>query len=218
MPKTAVVSNGTKALVVAEEIIDLQRIAREEITVRVVGTAPLIVHQFGAKARQEMLDKGTTKAKAKKAPRDPKQAFEESLYRLPEDGYGFPAVGFKAAIVDAARHFPNSGLTMVALKVAIFVVGEGPQSLVPILGSEPTMREDYVRINNGLSTDLRFRGQFSPWHVNLKIRFLPTLLSRRSVVALVDAAGFGGIGEWRPASKMSKTGSYGTFQVDGDAS
>jgi hypothetical protein len=214
--KTAIATNGSIQL--AEEVIDLQRIAREEITVRVIGTAPLIVHRFDEKARQEMLDKGTTQAKAKKPPRDPQAAFEASFYRLPDGRYGFPAVGFKAAIVDAARHFPNSGLTMVALKVAIFVVGEGPDSLVPILGAEPTRRDDYVRINNGLSTDLRFRGQFMPWHADLKIRYLPTLLSRRSVVALVDAAGFGGIGEWRPASKMSKTGSYGTFQVDSDAS
>jgi len=29
----------------------------------------------------------------------------------------------------------------------------------------------------------------------------------------VDAAGINGVGEWRPASKESNTGSYGTWQV-----
>ena len=32
--------------------------------------------------------------------------------------------------------------------------------------------------------------------------------------ALVDAAGIGGVGEWRPTSPKSATGSYGTFRVD----
>jgi hypothetical protein len=38
------------------------------------------------------------------------------------------------------------------------------------------------------------------------------MLSAESVIAIVDAAGLGGVGEWRPSK--AKTGLYGTFEVD----
>lgn len=192
--------------------IQLERIGRQEMSIDVKGTAPLIVNRFSEKARQMMLDAQMGKTRTKKAPKDPEELYQASLFRLPDGGFGFPATGFKAAVVGAARYF--DGITMTALKSGLFVMGEGPEQLVPINGT-PEMREDNVRNASGVA-DIRFRGQFTEWSTTLRILYIPVLLTAESVVALVDAAGFGGVGEWRPNSPKSHTGMYGTFAVVGE--
>jgi hypothetical protein len=44
--------------------------------------------------------------------------------------------------------------------------------------------------------------------------YLPDVMSLDTIVALVDAGGFVGLGEGRPGSRLSQTGTWGTFQVD----
>ena len=46
----------------------------------------------------------------------------------------------------------------------------------------------------------------------LLIEFVPSVLSVDSVVSLVDAAGIGGVGEWRPTAPK-RNGDYGRFAV-----
>ena len=62
------------------------------------------------------------------------------------------------------------------------------------------------------TADLRYRAEYFPWSADVYVNFVPSLLSPDSVLALVDAAGLGGIGEWRPSK--AKTGIFGTFRVD----
>jgi hypothetical protein len=211
--------------------ISLKRIGRNLALVPIVGTAPLIVHQFGAKARGIMLaaQMGET---VEREPKNPEQLYLDSMYPLPEGPkgevrWGFPAVAFKASIVGAARHFKGSKLTMELLKTSIFVQGEGSDMLVPLHAelvdevgkliekpgySVPSMREDTVRNQTGVA-DIRFRGSYNPWAAILPVVYISGQMSLSSLVNLVDAAGLGGVGEWRPSSKMSKTGVYGTFYV-----
>jgi hypothetical protein len=150
------------------------------------------------------------KARVKKAPKDPEANFQRSMHRL-GDGYGFPAVGFKAATIGAARYF--EGIAMTELRRALYFLGEGPDQLVRLDCSEPKMREDVVRIG-GKTADLRHRAQFDEWRATLRIMYLPSMLTLDSLAALVDAGGMNGIGEWRPGKADS--GSYGTYQVVGD--
>lgn len=188
--------------------INIQRIGRSRADIQVEGTAPYISNRFPEKAKQMMLDKQQGK-KTVKEPKDIEAAYERSLYHLPGDRYGHPATAFKAAIVDAARFFDK--ITMEDLKRIILVEGEGPEMLVPIDGT-PKMREDAVRNATGVA-DLRYRGEFWPWRATLQITYVRNMFVLESLIALVDAAGIGGIGEWRPASKKAKTGVYGTFRV-----
>ena len=74
------------------------------------------------------------------------------------------------------------------------------------------MREDTVRVGMG-TADLRYRAQYFPWSVDLVIEYPPSQISIESIVALVDAGGIGGVGEWRPSSPKGATGSYGTWSV-----
>lgn len=202
---TTTVSNNGTAPVAA---INLERIKRDVIEVPIVGTAPLIVHRFDEKAKQIMLEAQQTKTRKKKEAKDPVADFERSMHRLADGGHGFPAVGFKAAIVDAARLY--DGVKMTELKAALHVIGEGNEQLVRLAAADPRMREDSVRVGMG-TADLRYRAQYDEWAAVLTIRYIPSQISAASVVALVDAAGLGGIGEWRPSK--AKTGIYGTFEV-----
>lgn len=188
--------------------IQLKPIERGTTVIPIVGTAPLIVHRFDEKAKEMMLQAQQTKTRAKKEPKNPVGDFERSMYRFPDGGHGFPAVGFKAAMVDAARLF--DGVKMTELRAALHVVGEGLDQLVRIIGDEPRMREDTVRVGMG-TADLRYRAEYTEWSAELVVNFIPSMISVESVVAIVDAAGLGGIGEWRPSK--AKTGIYGTFQV-----
>jgi hypothetical protein len=195
----------------SDAAVQIDKIAAETILVPVRGTTPLIVHRWDAKAKQQMLDSQQGR-KTHKQIRDPQADYEASLYRT-DNGYGFPTLGFKSAIVGAARFYGKS-VTMTSLRQFLFMVGvpsaDRTQILTPIFG-EPKMREDMVRV--GMGTDLRYRAEFVDWSAVLTVTYVTTALSRESVLSLVDAAGLGvGVGEWRP----EKRGQNGTFAVDQD--
>jgi hypothetical protein len=62
--------------------------------------------------------------------------------------------------------------------------------------------------------DLRYRNYFFPWKAVLNIRFISDAIDADSILALVDAGGRGGVGDWRPSSPKSATGTYGQYRVD----
>jgi hypothetical protein len=215
--------------------INIQRIAAKAIRVPVVGTAPLIVHNWSKKAKQQMLDAQQGKRKVKEV-RDPEADYNASFYRIgvPEAGerqrYGFPVLGFKAATISAAR-FYGKDVTMTMLKQCLFFRGvmtaADNQQLVEIdyewddeMASlalddprrNPHMREDVVRLGQG-STDLRYRAEFFPWRAELVVTYVESALSQDSVLSLIDSGGMGvGVGEWRP----QRGGQYGTYEIAED--
>lgn len=190
--------------------ISLKRLSRVVYEIPVRGTSPLIVNRWSEKAKAMMLEAQQSTARPKKEPKDPVANFEASKYMLEDGRHGFPATGFKAAIVHAARMF--EGVTQVGLKQIILVEGEGPEQLVPIDFGEVTMREDTPRNASGVA-DLRYRAQYHPWSALLRVRTVAGQIDEASLIALVDAAGVGGVGEWRPTSPKSATGTYGTFEI-----
>lgn len=192
------------------EVISLTPIKRQTVLVPIEGITPLLVHRFSEKAKKQMLDdQDKTKAKTKRPPQDPEAEYNAARYIMDANRDGFPAVGFKAAIVGAARLF--DGISMTALKQAIYVTGEGAEQLVHIVGT-PEMREDVTRVGMG-TANLRYRPVYTPWSALLTVNFVPSMINESSVLALVDAAGMGGVGEWRPSAPKSATGSYGQFRV-----
>lgn len=194
-----------------DEGIKVDQLEAETLRVPIVGTAPLIMHRFSEKARKIMLDAMQGK-KAPRQPKDPEAEYEDAIHWLDDTRYGFPCIGFKAATVGAARFYGN-GVKMTELRQSMFFRGEmgksDNQQMFPITG-EPIMREDVVRVARG-GSDLRYRPEFPEWSSELTIVYVKSMLTRDSVVSLVDAGGLGGgIGEWRP----SKSGDFGTYQVD----
>lgn len=205
-------SNGTKHHDETEVTFKLSRLERQTFVVPIRGTSPLIVNRWSEKAKEMMLQAQQTKARAKKDPKDPILNFEASKYRLADGRDGFPSTAFKAAIVHASRLF--EGITQVLVKQTVLVIGEGHEQLVPLDYGEVTMREDTPRNASGVA-DLRYRAQYWPWAVDLHVRCIGGQFDISSIMSLVDAAGIGGVGEWRPTSPKSATGTFGTFEVVG---
>jgi hypothetical protein len=206
-------SNGAAAQLV------IPPINAERLLVPIVGTAPLILHKFSEKAKRVMLN-NMQGVRQPKEPRNPEQDYMEAFYRhdptdeYPEGQPGQPVIAFKAATVASARLFPKN-VTMTMLKQCLFFTGEfsvreGMQ-LVRIEGT-PRMREDVVRVGNG-GTDLRYRPCFNEWSTTLTVTYIRSMLTRESVLSLIDAGGLGvGVGEWRP----ERNGDSGTFRIDFD--
>lgn len=201
----------------SDSAVEIDRLAAETIIVPIIGTSPLIVHNFSDKSKRQMLEAQQGKKKVKEI-RDPQAEYLASFYRIAdEDGgdrYGFPVTAFKAATVGAAR-FYGKDVSMTALRQFIFFRGiltkADSQQLVEIHG-EPRMREDVVRLGGASrSTVLRYRAEFTEWTTDLTITYVTSSISRNSVLSLLDAGGMGiGVGEWRP----EKRGEFGTYMVD----
>jgi hypothetical protein len=193
--------------------VKINKIQATTMMVPIKGTTPLIVHNFSAKSRQMMLDA----MQGRKAPaqrKDPEAEYQDAFYRMEDNSPGFPAIGFKAATVSAAR-FYGKNVKMTELRQFIFMPGifssRDPLMLVKING-DPVMREDTVRVGMG-KADLRYRPMFPQWSATLKVIFVTNMLDLESVLSLIDAGGMGvGVGEWRP----ERRGEFGSYEVDRD--
>lgn len=197
--------------VVVPKIVQLRRIEDMVLQVGVEGVTPVIPHRWSEKAIRQMAEKQQSsagRARQIREPKNPEQEAHDSCYWLGEEG-AMPAVCFKAAMVGACRFF--DGLTMTLAKLLFYVEGEGPEQLIAIKGDRQR-REDTPR-NSGGVPDLRYRYQFFPWSAQLRVHYLPSMIDPDSVIALLDAAGKGGVGDWRPSSPKSATGTYGQFRV-----
>jgi len=197
----------------ANATISLTRIRREIAEIEVRGTAPLIVHRWSEKARQMMLDAQQGK-KNPKQPKDPNVDFETSMYRFEDGGHGFPIMAFKSATVKGGARLFGKAVKMTELRQLCTFLSDGlctdGTQLTRIISDAPIMREDMVRVGMG-TADIRYRAEYRNWSAVLRIEYVPSVIDLSSVVALVDAGGTNGIGEWRP----EKSGSYGTFEVVG---
>jgi hypothetical protein len=209
---SATTTNGAAATQ-PEVTIKLEPLAVATYEIPIIGITPLIPHKWGAKALRLMRESQSgPKAKAKREPKVAEQEAEDATYRLDDGRPGMPATAFKAAIADAARFF--DGITIVQAKQAFFVEGEGPEQLVAIDG-ESYVREDTPRNATGVA-DLRYRRCFTDWRTTLRVTFVTSAIDLSSVLSLVNAAGLGGVGDWRPSSPKSKSGTFGRFAVDLD--
>lgn len=189
---------------VAEQI-DVPALRIGELRMTIVGDSRLVTHKWSEKALKEIADKQAGRAIEKKAPKNPKQECEDATYRMPNDKPAVPSIQFKKSAVNACRYV--DGITMVQARGAFHVIGE----LVPIQGSKGSMRLDPVRIFGGKS-DLRYRPEYLPWKVELRIRYNSRAITAEKLVHLFNHAGFGcGVGENRPEKSG---GDWGMFHVE----
>lgn len=193
-----------------EAALVVQRVGRETLLVPIRGTAPLVTNRFPEKAKRQMLDAMRGQKKLKVA-KDPQAEYEAAFYRLKDGAPAFPALGFKQATVGAAR-FYGKDISMKGLTLFCFFsgeIGEDGHQYIRINGSDPEMREDVVKV--GISGhDLRYRPQFSEWTATLEVTYITGVLSRDSMISLIEAGGMVGVGEWRPERK----GDFGTYEID----
>jgi|OpeIllAssembly_1097287.scaffolds.fasta_scaffold00953_2 hypothetical protein len=207
-----------------QSAVSLKRIERSVALIEIEGTASLIVHQWSEKARRMMLEAQQGK-KSPKVAKDPKQDFLDSMYRFagtdrsvidPLSSHGIPTMALKAATVKGGSRAFGKSVKMTELRQSLIFLPDGlgddglQLTRLDITG-EPEMREDMVRVGMG-TADIRFRAEYRTWKAMLRVEFLPNIIDLDSIVALVDAGGMNGVGEWRP----EKNGAFGTYRVVGE--
>jgi hypothetical protein len=188
--------------------IVIPRPDRRQMAVRVKGTTPLICNKFSEKMKEQIQQKKGQQPKQKKGKSDPQAEYRASMYELGRGRYGFKANAFKLAMIEACRFV--DGLPMTIAKGAFHVLGD----MVEIKG-KPTMRTDTVRVppKRG-GADLRYRGEFKKWNVELSLVFDANVISGEQLANLCAAAGWHiGVGEQRPSAPM-KPHNNGMWDVD----
>jgi hypothetical protein len=205
-----------------EVVVQIPKIEIQQLQVKIIGDAPLIVHKWSEKAKKEILDKQMKKASKGKEAKDPEMDFYHSMYWLNDideetatkDDYakliksgdarfGFPSVAFKACAVNAGY---QQGI--LAKKTTARGAFHIQSEFVEIFG-KPYMREDMVRVGMG-TADIRYRGEYRDWYAILNIAYNKNAISADQIINLINMGGFAnGVGEWRP----EKDGQFGTFHV-----
>lgn len=181
-------------------------------TIRVTldGISPLLVNKFSEKAKTEMAEKHSKKAKNKKGARDPVAEYKASLYLMPgkKTEYGMPTSGIKNCAVSSCRFI--EGFPMTLARGAFHVLDDG-SGLIKINNGKPVMDERIVRIGGFKKVAMtRYRGRFDTWSVTFDIRYNSGVISAEQLLNLYENAGFSvGLCEFRP----EKNGSYGMFNV-----
>lgn len=179
----------------------------QQIAVQIIGNTPLIVNKFSEKAKTQMLEKQMKKATKGKEAKNPEEMYLNSIYWFADKKRtGFPAVGFKAAMVRAAKQI---GMIMTDTRGMFHVVAD-EGDLIEIIGKH-RIREDMVRLQSGVA-DVRFRAEYPEWSATVNIQYNATVISDEQLTDLLKIAGFScGIGEWRP--EKSNSGSFGLFRL-----
>lgn len=193
-------------------IITIPGVTTEKMTTLIVGTAPLIVNKFSEKAKQQILDAQMKRAKTGREAKDPVANFNAARHRLADGTDGVPAGGLKAAIVDGFGK--DTGVFVSRAKGGIRVSPDcKATNLIRIITPhEPRMREDLVRNESGV-VDIRHRPEYWPWAMLIEVEYLPTVASQGQVLQAIAKSGFTtGLCEWRPSSKESKSGTFGTWR------
>jgi hypothetical protein len=188
-----------------ETLVTLLPLEKRSMLITLKGDSPLLVHKFGERQKEAILNKQTRKSSVKKA-RDPLSEIEECIYRMEDGQEGFPTIAFKIAMVEVAPYLP--GLDKKKLRGAVHMIGD----LTPITFKKRVVNESTVKINRGMSGEVRFRPEYKDWSCQLRIDFNESLVSPDQIINALNYAGFHiGVGDWRPQC----SGSYGRFSVKG---
>src|ERR1700733_6833815 len=182
------------------------------------GVAPLVIHRFSAKTKEQMKQKMEEgKSASSKKNREPKSTdttYEEARYKHKDGGDGFHAASLRNAMISACRLV---GFKMTLAKLSVFVEADGwdylePQiPLIRIYGT-PTKQEDMARVETG-QPYVTVRAAYHDWSAKVRVRFDADQFSLQDVANLLSRVGMQvGLGEGRPDSKNSAGMGWGLFE------
>lgn len=194
-----------KSKSVSVEVIEF---SIRQVTIPIIGISPLIVHAWSEKSKKMISDKQAGKAKNKKHEiRNPEEEYEAAKHLSVSGWEGFPAAGFKAAMIRGAKMI---GMVMKDTQQAFFINAECEETQLVRIHGESRMRTDMVRVGMG-SSDIRYRPEYPDWYAELNIEFNEGIISIDQIHQLVKAAGYGcGVGEMRPEKGKFN---YGRFKL-----
>lgn len=207
-------------------------IGREVVTIRppnfqyaefrIKGTAPLVIHRFSAKTKNEMKAKMEAgKSSGSKKIREAKNTddtYNEARYISKEGWDGFHAGAIRSAMISACR-LVNFKMTLA--KLSIFVEADGwdatePQiPLIRIIG-KPTKQEDMARVETG-QPYVTVRAAYHGWGAKIRFRWDADQFNIRDISNLLSRVGLQvGLCEGRPDSKNSVGMGWGLFVIEGE--
>jgi len=185
----------------------------------IVGDAPLVIHRFSAKTKEQMKQKmeagKTAGSKKNREAKSTDELYEEARYISEEGWDGFNVAALRAAMISACRLV---GFKMTLAKLSLFVESQGvdakePQfGLIKIIG-KPTKQEDMARVETG-QPYVCVRAAYLKWAAKVTIRWDNDQFTLTDVANLLARVGLQvGIGEGRPDSKNSAGMGWGLFSV-----
>ena len=188
--------------------------------VKIIGTAPLVVHN-GAAGLDTSDPRNIEKAKIAKKKASDRTAKDNSRIRELEcqtslylDDSGRPTFiesGLRSVIEAAARKLkqgPQVREGLVVESVDKFEYDESMGTTAEELGVSAQFVTGVVVQRNRL---LRTRAKFDEWAITFTVEADPELVDQQQLATWLDIAGRRlGIGDWRP----QKSGRYGRFSLD----
>ncbi|HUD75318.1 MAG TPA: hypothetical protein VMQ76_09625 [Terracidiphilus sp.] len=184
------------------------------------GVAPLVIHRFSTKTKNEMkLKMETGKAASSKKTREAKdsnETFNEGRYISPEGWDGFQAGAIRNALISACRLV---GFKMTLAKLSLFVEADGwdktePQIPLIRIHGKAVKQEDMARVETG-QPYVTIRPAYHDWKAKISIRWDGDQFTLADVTNLLSRVGMQvGIGEGRPDSKNSAGMGWGLFEIE----
>lgn len=184
------------------------------------GTAPLVIHRFSSKTKEEMklkMEAGDKKgAKKVRIARSTDDLYNEARYISKEGWDGFHAGAIRNAMISACRLVD---FKMTIAKLTIFVEPDGWDAkerqipLIRIIG-KPVKQEDMARVETG-QPYVTVRAAYHDWGAKIKIRWDADQFSLNDVSHLLLRVGQQvGLCEGRPDSKKSAGMGWGLFKLE----
>jgi len=176
------------------------------IKVKIKGKTPLLMDSFPESVRKEILEKQIGNTKGKKKLRDLDWEFENAIHRISDDVIGFPAAGFKSAMIESTSFVGSRDFSKKLLK-GIQIINSEENDLIPIKYKKLSKLKHYPKDSN-----TKISPMLEDWECELHIQFDQNNVSANDLVNLLNYAGFYyGIGIWSPRSKCG--GKYGMYEV-----
>lgn len=186
----------------------------------IVGTAPLVMNKFSAKARQQIMDTQSAGSQAKsrkvRTAKDFNQVCDDAVHYSSEGWVGIPASAFRAALISACRLV---GFKMTLAKLSVFIKADGydRDDGTPLvrLVADPYERVDHPVRNATGVVDIRARPMWRDWKAVVTVSWDGDQFSLQDIANLLMRVGAQvGLLEGRPDSRASAGMGWGTFELE----
>lgn len=206
---------------VGQRIIQIKAPNFQHGEFRIKGQAPLVIHRFSAKTKNEMKEKmeqgKSAGSRKNREARSTDDLYQEARYISKQGWDGFHAGAIRNAMISACR-LVNFKMTLA--KLSIFVEPDGwdakePQIPLIRIDGKPTKQEDMARVETG-QPYVTVRAAYHDWGAKINIRWDADQFTVIDISNLLSRVGQQvGLCEGRPDSKNSAGMGWGLFKLEG---
>jgi len=177
-----------------------------KVGIKQLTSTGLLMDRFPEEIREQILIKQTSKIRGKKQLRNMDWEYENAVHKLPNGDIGFPAQGFKSAMIESTSFVGSKDFSKKLLKGIQIINSEG-NDLIPIKYKKISKLKHYPKLGN-----TKISPYLEDWECELVIQYDQNNISPQDLVNLLNYAGFYyGIGIWSPRAKCG--GKFGMYEV-----